>query len=79
MIELGQELIELGYESNKMMTYDEAVMYCFFYSQDGKNGWRMPTEDEYNKYYELAGSWYQDDTLKDDSDETWLIIPVRDI
>jgi hypothetical protein len=72
-------MIELGYESTKMMTYDEAVMYCFFYSQDGKKGWRMPTGDEYDEYYELARSWYQDDTLKDDPDETWLIIPVRDI
>lgn len=71
--------IEIGYESNRMMPYDEAVMYCFFYSQDGKTGWRLPTEDEYNEYYELNQSWYQDDILKDYSDETWLVIPVRDI
>lgn len=72
-------MIELGYESDRSMTYDEAVMYCFFYSQDGKNGWRLPTSTEYDEYYELTRSWYQDDTLKDDPDETWLVVPVRDL
>lgn len=72
-------MIELGYESDRSMTYDEAVMYCFFYSQDGKNGWRLPSAAEYDEYYELTSSWYHDDALQNHPDESWWVTPVRDL
>lgn len=72
--------IEVGPESDKLMTYNEAVMYCFCFTQDGKIGWRLPTREECDWIGETAtiGNWYQDDPLKDDTDEFWAVTPVRD-
>ena len=73
--------IEVGPESDKLMSYNEARLYCFCFTQDGKIGWRLPTREECDWIGETAtiGNWYQDDPLKDDADEFWAATPVRDL
>jgi hypothetical protein len=43
-------------------TWDDARLYCFSLTVDGKTGWRLPTPDELNEIYEseheLVGSSY---------------------
>lgn len=39
------------------MSYDDAVVYCFFLSYNGHTGWRIPTKHEYNYYSKLGGTW----------------------
>ena len=68
--------IEIGDESPTGMTYDEALMYCFFYCKDGKTGWRLPTEIEYSWHIVFQNHWHQND---DNLDEDWAVIPVRTI
>lgn len=66
-------MIEIGQISEFEMSYDEAVMYCFLLG----DGWRMPTEDEYDSTGIPAG-WFLDDLLKDEAGEFWAVTPVRD-
>ena len=69
--------IEIAEVSDKNFTYEEAVMYCFFLEIDGKKGWRLPTEREYNSYNNIWG-WYQDDERQHKL-TIYRITPVRDI
>ena len=69
--------IEIAEVSDKNFTYEEAVMYCFFLEIDGKKGWRLPTEHEYNAYTNIWG-WYQDDE-RQHLLNLYRITPVRDI
>ena len=69
--------IEIAEVSDKNFTYDEAVIYCFFLQIDGKKGWRLPTEREYNSYNNIWG-WYQDDE-RNKNLHHFRITPVRDI
>ena len=68
--------IEIAEVSDKNFTYEEAVMYCFFLEIDGKKGWRLPTEREYNSYNNIWG-WYQDDERQHIL-TIYRITPVRD-
>jgi hypothetical protein len=71
--------IEIAEVSDKNFTYEEAIMYCFFLEIDGKKGWRLPTEQEYNSYNNVWG-WYQDDQRYKPGDlQHFRITPVRDI
>ena len=71
--------IEIAEVSDKLFTYEEAVMYCFFFEINGKKGWRLPTEHEYNAYTNIWG-WYQDDERNKPGDlQHYRITPVRDI
>jgi hypothetical protein len=65
-------MIEVGKKSEFMMSYDEAVMYCFCLG----DGWRLPTSVEYYKADGVElGSWFVGKyTL-----HTWHVIPVRDL
>jgi hypothetical protein len=74
-------MIQLGIRSKTLMTYDEAVLYCFFYNQEGSSGWRMPTEEEtYDIYYDEEGIWYDGDgELEYYAGDCWYALPVRDI
>jgi hypothetical protein len=73
--------IQLGIPSENPMTYDEAVLYCFFYNQEGSTGWRMPTDIEWQRYAPDISPW----ALGDNEDYLHMIdtfyvaLPVRDI
>lgn len=67
-------MIEFAPRSSKLMTYDEAVLYCQFLDYNGHKDWRMATRTEYNSIRELAG-WYVGDTWG----VKWYVVPVRDI
>lgn len=73
--------IEFSLVADIRMSYDEAVMYCFFYSHQGKFRWRLPTFEEYLRYRfnELTHCWYLDDPLRMNEQERWYVHPVRDI
>ena len=68
--------IEISPTTDKEFTYDEAVMYCFFLIVDGKKGWRLPTQDEYNSSPNIWG-WHQDDHRVLTFD-LYKVTPVRD-
>lgn len=51
--------IELAPASSKMMTYDEALLYCTFCNHDGYTDWRLPTKSEYFRWGHRAGYWFQ--------------------
>jgi hypothetical protein len=64
--------VEHGPRSENKMTYDEAIMYCFWFTYNGKKGWRLPTFHEF-----LDGnSWYKDAEI---TKRKWYVKPVRDI
>lgn len=63
--------------TDRNFSYDEAVLYCFFLSENGKTGWRLPTEQEYNSYTKIWG-WYLNDA-RQSSHKTLVVTPVRDI
>jgi|LakMenEpi03Aug12_release.lakeMendotaPanAssembly.Ray.scaffolds.fasta_scaffold673261_2 hypothetical protein len=68
-------MLELAPPSEKM-TYDEAIMYCFWLEHDGKKGWRMPTHEEWAKTKGImVYTWRQNDhrTMMD----TMPVVPVR--
>lgn len=64
--------------TNQRFTYDEAVMYCFFLEQDGKKGWRLPTEKEYKLYDNIWGWHHLDARLSPGGLLSYRITPVRD-
>lgn len=43
---------------NDTFTYDDARLFCFAVTIDGKTGWRLPTLDELRKIYELDPQSY---------------------
>ena len=51
-------MIEFAPTTANMITYDEAVLYCFFCNYNGHTDWRLPTEYEYSEY--LTGSFCWD-------------------
>lgn len=70
--------LDYGDISSTRMTYNNALMYCLFYEQDGKKGWRMPTRSEMmSKGQPVA--WYVG-RLGSESDIRMLyVVPVRDL
>lgn len=46
----------------KQMSADEAILYCFSLTINGKIGWRLPTEQEWCRYpRKLRAAWDQAD------------------
>ena len=63
--------------TSKEMTYEEAVMYCFFLEHGGHRDWRLPTLDEYSTNLGLSG-WYINRHISRFSYNTnWKVCPVR--
>lgn len=59
----------------------EAILYCFTLNIDGKIGWRLPTDEEYNNRhnFELLGRWQQGDIGNPHFKyRTYPVAPVRD-
>ena len=66
--------IEIAPTSENLLTYDEALLYCFALNLDGKIGWRMPTDQEFQYNYIIRG-WY----LNEQCPEPLPVTPVRDL
>ena len=66
--------IEIAPTSENLLTYDEAMMYCFVLSFNGKDGWRMPTDREFQNNCRIRG-WY----LNEQCPEPLPVTPVRDL
>lgn len=68
--------LEVAPKSNNKLTYDEAVMYCFFLDFNGK-GWRIPAREEYIVHNDrLFGCWYEG---REQKDKPLRVKPVRDV
>lgn len=46
----------------KVLTYDEALIYSYFYDYDGIMNWRLPSNDEYSALmnYSFFRGWWQE-------------------
>jgi len=66
--------IEIAPTSENLLTYDEAMMYCFVLSFNGKDGWRMPTYMEFI-VYELGLTWHLHSPYRG----PYKVTPVRDL
>jgi hypothetical protein len=58
----------------RVLTVDEARMYCFALTIDGKTGWRLPTRFEYIRNPGIAG-W----DISYGKDWKINVSPVRDL
>ena len=83
-------MIELAPQSEKIMTYEEALLYCSFLDHDGNRDWRIPTFEEWIEHrFDVSPKdklyrWYvgRDQgapTLNDLLPHKWFVAPVRDI
>jgi hypothetical protein len=74
-------MIETAPKSVNRLTYDEAVLYCFMLEYNGKKGWRLPTEDEYDTGHYIFDDfriWWETNYSRANLGK-WYVIPVRDI
>lgn len=69
-------MIEYADKSKRVMTYDEALLYCAFCNHGGIIGWRLPTEEEYRVTTKITG-WYKD--RLPEAFPYFSVTPVRDI
>ena len=75
MIELAPE------EYERVMPYDEAILYCFSLNIDGKVGWRLPTLNELKAELNVRDFWhgYDGEELIDFGKWQLWVRPVRDL
>lgn len=66
--------IEIAPTSENWLSYEEAVLYCFALNIDGKIGWRLPTDREFQNNCRIRG-WY----LNEQCPEPLPVTPVRDL
>jgi hypothetical protein len=68
-------MIEFGPELLRVLTYDEAWLYCATLTHNNKYDWRIPTDYEFTYNDEI------DEESFDQSDEPrpshWRVQPVR--
>lgn len=61
-----------GPRSTEKMTYEDALFYCFWFSYEGRKGWRLPTFYEY-----IDGeAWFKDAEI---TKRKYYCRPVKDI
>lgn len=66
-------MIEYGTPSEEPLTYDQALMYCFWHEPVGH--WRLPTADEYfTSEKNLVRYWYED---RDQLSERMYLQPAK--
>ena len=75
-------MLDFAPHSRTRLTYDEAVLYCFFLDYKGHRDWRLPTEYEYSVY--LTGSFCWDTSDANYTDAlngvvNRITVPVRTI
>ena len=61
----------------KRMPFEDAKLYCFSLSIDGKIGWRLPTTAEYYDNLVITG-WRCDEDQYYEWDSKY-VTPVRDL
>jgi hypothetical protein len=66
--------IEIAPTSENWLSYEEALVYCFALNIDGKIGWRLPTDREFQNNCRIRG-WY----LNEQCPEPLTVTPVRDL
>ncbi len=73
------ELSPIEYE--RVMAYDEAILYCFSLNIDGKVGWRLPTLNELKAELNVRDFWYKSDGEEFIDIDKWQfwVRPVRDL
>lgn len=74
--------IEIGPCSEKELSYSEAQLYCFMLKYNGKKGWRLPRQQEYDNRHRLSicGWFDQDHTLGSFRiHDIFYVYPIRDI
>ena len=65
-------MLEFAPISNASLTYDEAVMYCFFLDYNGYCNWRLPTSEEYYSQVRTGAiAWHTNRNLS-----AWMNLPV---
>ena len=64
--------VEHAPRSNEKMSYEQAQLYCFMFSHNGKKGWRLPT---YREFID-GDSWYKDAEI---TKRKWYARPCREI
>lgn len=63
-------------ESERMMTYEDALLYCAFCNHGGYRDWRMPTYSEWLALG-LYGGWWLDRVGGVYAPRGRLVVPVR--
>lgn len=61
---------------------NQSKLYCFSLTIDGKVGWRLPTQQEYNHYAAIQPTALFQEQLEGlgpDNHFLKLVIPVRDL
>ena len=62
-------------ETETILNWDDARLYCFSLNVDGKTGWRLPTKDELNEIYlsdnDFANVWYWSST-EANCEDAWI-------
>lgn len=72
--------VEIAPETENLMTYDDALLYCQFLEYDGYRDWRMPTEEEWiNLDHIQLMSWWRDDVNIKNDGIFLSVVPVRDV
>jgi hypothetical protein len=58
VIDIGYDIDVAGLEHHKLMTHDEAILYCSFIGLNGQSNWRLPTITELLKIYSAHNALY---------------------
>jgi hypothetical protein len=69
--------IEIAPKSDSHMSYNDAILYCFSLNIDGKIGWRLPSDREFQNNCRIRG-WYLNDDFRFGRD-LYPVTPVRDL
>ena len=73
-------MIEYAVRSEYTMTYEDAVMYCFFLEHNGHKVWRLPVFEEYKgRPLQFHSCWYQGEGNGTDTHTKWFACPVRTV
>jgi hypothetical protein len=73
-------MLEFAPESESLMTYEEALLYCQFCNHNGHMDWKMPTAIEYFSTPIEAGWFLTANEIPAMMDiNIRMVTPVRDV
>jgi len=70
-------MIEIGPQTKKKMSYDDAWLYCLTLTHNGYKDWRLPKILEYSSSSDFRLCWYEGDEYA--GERHWHTVPVRDV